>query len=57
MANESRREEYLRLAQEAEIHQRLAKDKVTKEAWERVIVGYLELAEAIELREFRAGLT
>lgn len=47
MAHESLREEYLRLAKEAEIHQRLAKDKLTIDSWERVIVGYLELAEMI----------
>jgi hypothetical protein len=45
MFESSAREEYLRRAEEAEKEERRAKDLHAKEAWERIVVGYLELAE------------
>ena len=39
------REEYLHRAAEAEKMERLAKDLQTQSAWEKIVVGYLELAE------------
>lgn len=39
------REEYLQLAKEAEIHEQQSKDFRTRAAWEKIVVGYLELAE------------
>ena len=46
---------YRRKAVEAEAHQSLAKSELVKRSWERVILGYLELADMAErrLREFR----
>ena len=43
------REEYLRKAEEAEKQERQAKDLHAKEAWGRIVVGYLELAERARL--------
>ena|ERR1700761_8722918 len=45
MFEPSAREEYLRRAEEAEKQERRATDLLVKEAWERIVVGYLELAE------------
>ena len=47
-------EDYRRKAEEAEAHQSLAKSELVKRSWERVIVGYLELADMAErrVREF-----
>jgi hypothetical protein len=39
------REEYLQMAREAEIHEKRATDRPTRDAWEKIVVGYLELAE------------
>jgi hypothetical protein len=39
------REEYLRLAKEAESHEKRAADRTARAAWEKIVVGYLELAE------------
>jgi hypothetical protein len=39
------REEYLQLAKDAEIFEKLARDRLTRNAWEKIVVGYLELAE------------
>ena len=44
-------EEYLCKAKEAETRQRQAKDATVKESWERIIVGYLELADIAERRD------
>lgn len=55
MARSSQHDEYLRRAKEAEKLQNQAKDLQVKEAWERIIVGYLELAEMAERRD-RSGL-
>lgn len=52
----SSREEYLRKAKEAEMQQQRTKNVAAKESWERVIVGYLELADMAERRD-RTGLT
>lgn len=49
------RDEYLRKAKEAEIQQQRARSAAVKESWERVIVGYLELADMAERRD-RFGL-
>lgn len=49
-------EEYLRKASEAEMQQGRAKSAAVKESWERVVVGYLELA-AIAKRRDSYGLT
>lgn len=46
MSAASRREEYLRKAEEAEEQMKLVADNpVAKEAWHRIILNYLELAE------------
>lgn len=45
------REEYLHRAEEAEKQERSAKDVQVKKAWERIVVGYLELAEIVRRRE------
>lgn len=45
MFESTARDEYLRKAQEAERQERRATDLLAKEAWERIVVGYLELAE------------
>lgn len=42
---ESRVGEYLRKAQEAEAEEKHARDPQARWAWERIVVGYLELAE------------
>ena len=39
------REEYLQLAQDAEIYEKRSTDRTTRNAWEKIVVGYLELAE------------
>lgn len=52
----SAREEYLRRAEEAEKEERRAKDLHAKEAWERIVVGYLELAE-VARRELSRSFT
>ena len=39
------REEYLQLADEAENKLKLVKDPQARDSWERIVVGYLELAE------------
>lgn len=52
MAASSKREEYLRKAQEAEEQKKCAAELVAKEAWERIVVGYLELAEVARRRDF-----
>ena len=44
------REEYLLKAAEADVSFRAAKGRETIAAWERIVVGYLELAE-IELQK------
>jgi len=46
------REDYLRTAREAEVQQKRAKSRLVQEAWELVIVGYLELADMAE-RHYR----
>ena len=45
------RNEYLRRAEEAEKQERRATDLLAKEAWERIVVGYLELAEIARRHE------
>jgi hypothetical protein len=45
----SQRDEYLRKAHEADVFCRAAPDQAETEAWERIVVGYLELAD-IEMR-------
>jgi hypothetical protein len=47
----SQRDEYLRKAEEAEREQQRAKEPQIKEAWEHVVVGYLELAQSVGLRD------
>jgi hypothetical protein len=42
------REEYLQLAAEAEVFEKQATDRATRDAWEKIVVGYLELAEIAE---------
>jgi hypothetical protein len=54
MVGESQHEEYLRKAAEAERHQQRAKDPQAREAWERIVVGYLELAEIIRRQNQQA---
>ena len=44
-------EEYLRRAREAETAQARAKSVFVKASWERVIVGYLELADIAKRRD------
>jgi len=39
------REEYLKLAKAAEVHEQQSIDFKTRAAWEKIVVGYLELAE------------
>ncbi len=51
MARESQREEFLRRAAEAEKEERLATDHHVRLAWERIVVGYLELADIVARRE------
>jgi len=41
----ARRDEYLRKALAAERHQEAARDPQVKECWERLVVGYQELAD------------
>jgi hypothetical protein len=43
--------EYLRKAKEAEIQQGRASDLAVKISWERVVVGYLELADLAKRRD------
>ena len=45
MVLESRVNEYLRKAGEAEIEEKRSRDPQVRWAWERIAVGYLELAE------------
>jgi hypothetical protein len=47
---ENLRDEYLRKAAEAEREENLATDRQAKEAWERIVVSYLELAALIAAR-------
>jgi hypothetical protein len=42
------REEFLQLAAEAEVYEKKATDRNTRAAWEKIVVGYLELAEITE---------
>jgi hypothetical protein len=42
------REEYLQLATEAEVYEKKATDRNIRAAWEKIVVGYLELAEIAE---------
>ena len=51
MFGSSAREEYLHKAEEAERKKQETKDPATKSAWERVVVGYLELAELARRRD------
>ena len=44
------REEYLRMAKEAEELQQGVTSPEAREAWERIVVGYLELAEIAQRR-------
>jgi hypothetical protein len=39
------REEYMQLAHEAKIYEKLATDRATRAAWGKIVFGYLELAE------------
>jgi len=43
-----RRKEYLRKAAEAEIDLGRAQGQEAKASWERIVVGYLELADMME---------
>jgi hypothetical protein len=49
MAKLSNRDDYLLKALEAEVLYRVAEDRAEADAWERIMVGYLELAD-IEMR-------
>lgn len=42
--------EYVRKALEATVEERMCKDPQAKQAWERIAVGYLELAEMARRR-------
>ena len=42
------RKEYLQLASEAEVYEKRATDRASQNAWEKIVVGYLELAEIAE---------
>ena len=44
-------EKYMRRAEAAEKKVREAKDLVAKEAWERIVIGYLELAQVARRQE------
>lgn len=45
MSKEQRRQEYLAKAKEAEEHAAKAVDTYTRESWERIALGYRELAD------------
>jgi hypothetical protein len=45
------REEYLHKAKEAEMQQQRAKSLLVKSAWERIVIGYLELADMARRRD------
>ena len=45
MLSENRAKEFLRKAEEAELEEKMAADPKAKWAWEKIAVGYLELAE------------
>jgi hypothetical protein len=49
IAKLGRRDDYLLKALEAEVLYRVAEDRAEADAWERIMVGYLELAD-IEMR-------
>lgn len=51
MMRSNQHHEYLRRAGDAEREQQRAKEPQIKEAWEHIVVGYLELAQAVALRE------
>ena len=50
MPGSNKHHEYLRKAQEAEEAQALVTDPEAKDSWERIIVGYLELADLAKRR-------
>ncbi|HKD48343.1 MAG TPA: hypothetical protein VKB67_11720 [Rhizomicrobium sp.] len=51
MAHESQLEQYLRKAKEADREQARAKDPQVQLAWDRIAVGYWQLAEYIAKRD------
>lgn len=51
MMRSNQHQEYLRRASEAEREQQRTKEPQIKEAWEHIVVGYLELAQAVALRD------
>jgi len=43
--------EYLAKAKEAELQQNQARDPIVRDSWERIVVGYLELADLVDQRD------
>jgi len=54
MARESQLREYERKAKAADLEEERAKDLQAKQSWERIAVGYWELADMVRRRDQEA---
>lgn len=57
MARNSQHEEYLRKAREADIQKQVTDNFAAREAWERIVISYLELAKIAERHDERHALS